>query len=295
MSLAPGQQRELLKRVSREIVVGGRVELIDELFASDFLDHDALPGLGADREGFGQAVKLLRGALPDLEVDMRYTLVEGDKVADYLTSAGTHLGEFMGIAPTGKRVTVSALEILRIDESGRVAERWQRFGAMQLLQQIGAIPGWQEPPQAPPVPVVEGGLETSIEENKRLMTSQLRIWNDGDYDLADELFHPASVTPDAPQFARGPEGCKAAARMFRKAFPDFHMTVEDVIAENDLVLCRFRQTGTHRGELFELPPTGKSVDFEEIALCQLAGGQIVATWFQTDMLGLMQQLGVSGA
>jgi len=201
----------------------------------------------------------------------------------------------MGIAPTGKRVVVSALEILRIDESGRVAERWERFGAMQLLQQIGAIPGWEEPPEAPPVPLVAGGPERSVEENKQLVTSQLGIWNDGDYGLADELFHPESVTPDAPQFARGPEGCKQAARIFREAFPDFNMTVEDVIAENDLVLCRFRQTGTHRGDLFGIPPTGKSVDFQEMALCKIAGGQIVATWFQTDMLGLMQQIGVAGA
>ena len=74
---------------------------------------------------------------------MQHTVVEGDKVADYLTSTGTHRGEFMGIPPTGKPVATSAIEILRIDDSGRVAERWQRFGAMQLLQQLGVIPGWR--------------------------------------------------------------------------------------------------------------------------------------------------------
>jgi hypothetical protein len=139
---------------------------------------------------------------------------------------------------------------------------------------------------------VIGGRETSVAENKRLMTSQLAIWNDGDYELADELFHPESVTPDAPQLPVGPEGCKEVARVFRRAFPDFHMTVEDIVAENDLVVCRFRQTGTHEGELFEIAPTGKRVDFGEMAICQFAGGQIVSTWFQTDMLALMTQLGV---
>jgi predicted ester cyclase len=126
------------------------------------------------------------------------------------------------------------------------------------------------------------------------MVSQLAIWNDGDYDLADELFHPASVTPDAPQLPVGPEGCKQVARVFRDAFPDFHMTVEDTVAEGDLVVCRFNQTGTHRGELFGIAPTGRSVDFGEMALCRFAGGRIVATWFQTDMLALMSQLGVGG-
>jgi predicted ester cyclase len=124
------------------------------------------------------------------------------------------------------------------------------------------------------------------------MTRQLPIWNDGDYDLADELFHPESVTPDAPQLPRGPEGCKQVARAFREAFPDFRLTVEDTVAEADLVMCRFRQTGTHEGELFGIAPTGRSVDFGEHAICQIAGGQIVATWFQTDMLALMSQLGV---
>jgi predicted ester cyclase len=102
------------------------------------------------------------------------------------------------------------------------------------------------------------------------------------------------VTPEAPQLPTGPEGCKEVDRLFREAFPDFHMTVEDVVAENDLVTCRFRQVGTHRGELFGIAATGKSVDFGEMALCQIAGGQIVATWFQTDMLALMSQLGVGG-
>ncbi len=61
----------------------------------------------------------------------------------------------------------------------------------------------------PPIPVVTGGRETSLEENKRLMTSQLAIWNDGDYDLADELFHPESVTPDAPQLPLRARGLQA--------------------------------------------------------------------------------------
>jgi predicted ester cyclase len=239
-------------------------------------------------------VQLFRTAFPDFEVDVLHTVVEGDKAVDHIASGGTHLGEFLGVPPTGRRGRTSAIVISRLGDDGRIAERWQRFGALQLLQQLGVVPGWQEPPPVPPTPTADGGNGTSVEENKRIMTSQLAIWNDGDYDLADELFHPQSVTPDAPQLPVGPEGCKQVARTFRQAFPDFHMTVEDVVAEDDLVVCRFRQTGTHRGELFGVAPTGRRVDFGEMALCRIAGGRIVATWFQTDMLGLMEQLGVSG-
>jgi len=66
---------------------------------------------------------------------------------------------------------------------------------MQLLQQLGVIPGWEEPLPVPPAPTPNGGPATSVEENKAIMTGQLPIWNDGDYDLADELFHPDAVTP----------------------------------------------------------------------------------------------------
>ena len=165
---------------------------------------------------------------------------------------------------------------------------------MQLMQQLGVIPGWEEPPAVPPMPSVESARRTTADENKAIMLRQLAIWNDGDYDVADEIFHPEAIAPDAPQLPRGPEGCKEVARIFREAFPDFAMTVEDVVAEDDLVVCRFRQTGTHRGELFGITATDRSVDFGEIALCRIAGGQIVASWFQTDMLMLMTQLGVGG-
>ncbi len=294
MALSTEDKRNVLRRVSGEIFGQGRIDVVDELLAPDFVDHDPLPGLPADREGVKQVVKLFRSAFPDFEVELLHTVVEGDKAVDHIASTGTHLGEFMGVAATGKPIATSAIVISLVNDEGQIAARWQRFGAMQVLQQIGVIPGWEEPPPVPPVPVVEGGRETTPDENRALMTSQLAIWNDGDYELADELFHPGSVTPDAPQLPVGPEGCKQVARVFREAFPDFRMTVEDTVAEGDLVVCRFRQTGTHEGELFGIAPTGKPVDFGEMAICQIAGGQIVASWFQTDMLALMSQLGVGG-
>jgi steroid delta-isomerase-like uncharacterized protein len=292
MPLSTEEKRNVLKRVSHEVFGQGNMESADELIAPDFVDHDPLPGVPADREGFKTVVQMFRSAFPDFEVDLMHTIVDGDKVVDHVASRGTHTGEFMGIPPTGKRISTSAIVISLLGSDGRIVERWQRFGAMQLMQQIGVIPGWEEPPPVPPKPEVNGGGESTVEENIQIMQRQLAIWNDGDFDVADEIFHPQAITPDAPQLPTGPEGCKEVARIFRTAFPDFHMTVEDVVAEGDLVCCRFRQTGTHDGDLFGIAPTGRSVDFGEIAICQIAGGQIIASWFQTDMLGLMSQLGV---
>jgi predicted ester cyclase len=292
VTLTTEEKRNVLKRISREIFSEGRIEVIDDLIAPDFVDHDPLPGISPNREGLKDLVHLFQTSFPGITIEVQHLVVEGDKAVDHIRFAGTHAGDFMGIPPTGKRMDTSAIVISRVGPDARVAERWQRFGAMKMMQQLGVIPGWEEPPAVPPMPSVEGGDETTAEENKAIMLRQLAIWNDGDYDVADEIFHPEAITPDAPQLPPGPEGCKVAARMFREAFPDFAMTVEDVIAEDDLVVCRFRQTGTHQGELFGIPATGRSVDFGEIAICQIADGKIVASWFQTDLLGLMSQLGV---
>jgi len=291
MTLTTEQKRDVLRRVSGEIFGQGRVDVVEELLAPDFVDHDPLPGIRPDREGIKDLVHLFQTSFPGIEVQPLHIVVEGDRGVDHTRFSGTHKGDFMGVPATGRHIDTSVIVISKLGPDGRITERWQRFGAMALLQQLGVIPGWEEPAPVPPIPRVDRPA-TSPEENKRLMISQLAIWNDGEYDLADELFHPGSVTPDAAQLPTGPEGCKQVARTFRAAFPDFHMTVEDAVAEGDLVVCRFRQTGTHLGELFGIAPTGRAVDFGEIALCQFAGGQIVATWFQTDMLGLMSQLGV---
>jgi predicted ester cyclase len=292
--LSTEDKRTVLRRVSGEIFGQGNVEVIDELLAPEFVDHDPLPGINPDRDGIRDLVHLFQTSFPGIEVELLHMVVEGDRGVDHTRFSGIHAGEFMGVPATGRRIDTSVIVISRLGPDGRITERWQRFGAMQLLQQLGVVPGWEEPPPPPPIPVVSGGRETTADENRALMTSQLAIWNDGDYDLADDLFHPEAVTPDAPQLRRGPEGCKQVARVFRDAFPDFAMTVEDTVAEGDFVVCRFRQTGTHEGELFGIAPTGRPVDFGEMALCQFAGGQIVATWFQTDMLALMSQLGVGG-
>src|SRR5262245_37905776 len=262
-------KRNALLRLGREGFGEGNLETIDELTAPDLVDHDPLPGSSPDRDGFKAAVRLMRAAFPDLAVEILHALVEDDKVVLHTAFRGTHSGEFLGIPATGKPISTAAIDIGRLGPDGRVAERWQRFGALQLMQQIGVVPGWEEPPPVAPLPEVEGDRTATREEATELVVRQLAVWNDGDEAVADELFHPASITPDAPQLPPGPEGCKVVARMFRSAFPDFHMTVEDTVAEGDFVACRFRQTGTHEGDFLGIPPTGRRVDYGEIALCQV--------------------------
>ena len=75
--------------------------------------------------------------------------------------------------------------------------------------------------------------------------------------------------------------------MFRSAFPDFHMTIEDLIAEEDIVVAFFTQGGTHRRTFMGASPTGRQVQFTEIGILRVAGGKVVERWFEPDMLGLL--------
>jgi predicted ester cyclase len=81
------------------------------------------------------------------------------------------------------------------------------------------------------------------------------------------------------------------ARLYR-AFPDLHITVEDVIAEGDKVVERDTITGTHQGEYMGLPPTGKSVAYSEIFIMRFVNGRIAEIWGVVDVFSLMKQLGM---
>ena len=78
----------------------------------------------------------------------------------------------------------------------------------------------------------------------------------------------------------------------RRAFPDLHIAVEDLIAEGDKVVSRDTVTGTHRGEYMGVPPTGKCIAYNEIFIVRFARGRIAETWGVVDVLSQMKQLGV---
>jgi predicted ester cyclase len=87
------------------------------------------------------------------------------------------------------------------------------------------------------------------------------------------------------------EGLKDFAVTFRGAFPDWHSTFEELVAEGDGVAERWTGRGTHKGELMGIPPTGERVEVPGSVFYRIAGGKIVTFRGQLDMLGLMQQLG----
>lgn len=132
------------------------------------------------------------------------------------------------------------------------------------------------------------------EENKAIVRRVFdEFWNEGKMATLDEVYAEDVVNHELPPgLPPGVEGTKAYLGMFKSAFPDTQMTVEDQIAEGDTVVTRWTATGTHSGELMGIPPTGKQVTVTGIEISRFAGGQIVESWGQFDQMGMMQQLGV---
>jgi len=134
------QNKALFRRLMEEVFDRGNISLIDELFAPDFVEHEELPpGIPAGSEGVKQLSTMFRSAFPDFKATIDDMIAEGDKVVVRGTWSGTHEGEFMGIPPTGKRVSFGVIDIVRI-EGGKFVEHWGQMDNMGLMQQLGLIP-----------------------------------------------------------------------------------------------------------------------------------------------------------
>ena len=112
---------------------------IGEFIAPNHVDHAAHPGLPSGIEGVKQTLTMYLIAFPDLHFTVEDLIAEGDKVVARLTTRGTQQGVFMGIPPTGKRVTVTAIDINRI-VGDKSVEHWLEMDTLGLLQQLGAVP-----------------------------------------------------------------------------------------------------------------------------------------------------------
>jgi len=133
------------------------------------------------------------------------------------------------------------------------------------------------------------------EQNKTIVRRLFdELWNKGNLPVADELIAPTYTHHDAstPDLGRGPESEKKRVTLYRTAFSDLRLTVEDMIAEGETVVARWSCRGAHKGDLNGIAPTGKQFVISGVSIVRFAGGKMVEGWINWDALGLMQQLSV---
>jgi predicted ester cyclase len=121
-----------------EVFNQGRLEAIADHVAADFVDHNKIPGLPPGPEGVRQAAAYLRSAFPDAQFSLESSIAEGDLVVTRAIMRGTHSGEFMGVSPTGRRIEVGEIDIVRYRD-GKIVEHWVERDTLGLMQQLGMI------------------------------------------------------------------------------------------------------------------------------------------------------------
>jgi steroid delta-isomerase-like uncharacterized protein len=138
--MSAAENRALVRRFIEEIFNQGNLEVAEEILAPDYIHHDPTTNqFGSGIEGFKQMISLYRQAF-DLQIVLEDHVAAEDKVVDRWTGHGTHQGEFMGMAPTGRKITATGISIHRIAD-GKIAETWNNYDALGIFQQLGIIPG----------------------------------------------------------------------------------------------------------------------------------------------------------
>lgn len=133
------ENRALYRRWFDDVVNLGKLELADDLLADGYVMH--MPGAPGplDSEGHKQMLRAFLTGFADWHESVDAIVAEGDRVVVWVTGTGTHTGDFQGIPPTNRSVTVTGVGMGRI-EGGRIAEAWASYDALGLLQQLGAFP-----------------------------------------------------------------------------------------------------------------------------------------------------------
>jgi predicted ester cyclase len=136
--------KALVRRLYEEGLNKGNLAVADEILAPDYIRHGLAPGAPLGPESTKHVFSTMRAALPDLRITVEDMVGEGDKVVARVTGRGTHKGEYMGVAPTGKQVTVTFIGIYRFAGS-KLKEAWIQMDELGMMQQLGVVPSAGQP------------------------------------------------------------------------------------------------------------------------------------------------------
>lgn len=255
------------------------------VFAADFLDHNTVQvnGLSAGVEGLVQAHKMLDSAFPDIHFNLDDAVVEGDQIAIRVSASGTQRGELFGIPATNNHITWTAHRILTVRD-GQFSEGTNELDQVGIMTQLGVMP-----------PMVMPGAPADPAVDKAVVQKLYEGINAGNLDAIDSaidalaVIHGDSMAP----LTRGAAAYKETFKPIRAAFPDIKVTIENMVVQDDKVVSRLRWRGTHTQTFMGfIQPTNKEMNWGEIVLDRFENGKIVERWYNTDVLGLFQQLGL---
>ena len=130
------QMKAAARRFMQEVVSEGRLDVIPELVAEDFVEHETMPGAPEGREAVGWFVNGFRSGVPDLRAEVDDLIVEGDKLVARSTWSGTQEGELFGMPATSKRFAITVIDIVRF-EGDKAVEHWGVTDVAGMMEQVG--------------------------------------------------------------------------------------------------------------------------------------------------------------
>jgi len=132
------KNKAILARVVEEFINKNKSEEADALFSADFVNHNPSFGVSPDRVGIKEMIRLFHVAFPDYKMTIEDIIAEDDRVAVRMTAEGTHKGEILGIKPTGNRIDVMTISIVRISND-RIVERWNITNELEVMKEMGLM------------------------------------------------------------------------------------------------------------------------------------------------------------
>jgi predicted ester cyclase len=243
----------------------------------------------------------LRAAFPDRVDVIEHVVAEGDTVGLLFRLNATHQGNLFGIPPTGRKIDVYEIALLRIVD-GQMIEGWFMMDEAELLRQLGARMPVRNDRRiiAPPVPELGEGGDAIV---KRLSAGKPLSREDGHkVIMARSRTSSPSPADRAPDFTRKREAFQhmhdyglsrdLGEQTLRAALAERRDPIDRFVADGEEAWMRFYLHGAHEETLYGLPPTGKRIGVPAVDVSRFAGGKWKESWCFGDELGLLLQLGV---
>ena len=271
---------------------------MDEFISPNYVDHTNQLTL----EGAKQFYTMIFKGFPDYNITAEDIIAEGEKVWVHSTTTMTHTGEFRGIAPTGKKITITGVNIYRMGEDGKMVEGWSVTDSLNLLKQLGLIEFTEKAKGILPEDVAsrpstsrensktEKQPSISLKENKAIIRSLYEADNERDWTILDELISPDFF--EATLRLRGPEAYKQFVGAFFKGFPDWDETILDIAAEGEKVWVFIKGTGTHTGEFWGIAPTNEKMTIMMVQMWRVVDGKVVEKRSVADEMEVYKKAGL---
>jgi predicted ester cyclase len=285
----PEELKSVVKYEFEALWNRNNADAAEGIISVNFVFHEAENDIGGIEE-FMHFINALHQSFPNAHFDIDDIIVDGDSMAVRYTFSGTHEGNYMGIAPTGKKVTATGIRFSRV-AGDKLQESWNYMDRLSVLVQLGwwtPPPDWQLAFTWGLAVEIMGNATSDVDENKRSARRGLEeLWNTGDLVIADEVYAIDFINHEITHRQyHDLESYKRYVAAIRSVLPDFWVAIDDIIAEGDKAAMRWNVSGTEK-------TSGDVYAWGGMSIFRFFDHKVVEAWWSRDALSVAQQMGIA--